>query len=104
MSILTATEAMQALNYSDVAQMPEKVTGILVPGVDSYIEKATGRDWGTLTADYTAIDPVAKVVAAALLSQWFIDPATIGTANGLGIISMLGQLEATVLQESQAAV
>jgi hypothetical protein len=104
MAILTATEAAQALNYSDVAQMPEKVTGILVPGIDSYIEKATGRDWGTLTTDYIAIDPVAKTVAAALLSQWFIDPATIGTANGLGIVSMLGQLEAAVLQESQAAV
>jgi len=103
MAILTASEAAQALNYSDVAQMPEKVTGILVPGVDSYIEKATGRDWGTLTTTYTTIDPVAKVVAAALLSQWFTDPATIGTANGLGIIGMLGQLEATVLQESQAA-
>lgn len=103
MSILTDTEAMEALNYTSVDDMPAKVIGILVPAVDAYITNATGKDWGTLTTTYTAVDPLAKLAAAILLGRWFEDVTQIGQANDLGVLSMLGQLEAKYLIEQQAS-
>ena len=102
MSILTPTEAMDALNYTDLSQMPNKVIGLLSPGVDAYIMTATGKDWGTLTAAYTAVDPLAKLAASLLLQRWYEDEAQIGQAKDLGVLSMLSQLHAKYLAEVQA--
>lgn len=98
MSILTSIEAMEALNYTDLSQMPAKVIGLLSPGVDAYIMAATGMDWGTLTPTYTVIDPLARLAAALLLQRWYEDEAQIGQANDLGVLSMLNQLHAKYLQ------
>jgi hypothetical protein len=100
MSILTPTQAMEALNYTDPDQMPGKVLTILSPGVDSYIMTATGFDWGTTTETYTAVDPLAILTASLLLQRWFEDSSQIGQANDLGVLSMISQLHAKYLQMS----
>jgi hypothetical protein len=101
--ILTTEEAMQALNYTTVDEMPGKVSTILLPAVDNFIENATGKDWGTLTEKYTSIDPVAKIIAGVLLVRWFDDPGLIGQVSDVNILSLLGQLAAKATQEKQAA-
>jgi hypothetical protein len=99
MSILTAAQACQALNYNSVDDMPERVTEILLPGIDSVLRDATGKDWGALTETYTTIDPKAVLAASALLVSWFADPAMIGQISD-GAIGLVGQLRAKHLQES----
>ena len=89
---------MEALNYTDVSQMPGKVLSILSPGVDAYILAATGFDWGTITATYAAIDPLAVLTASLLLQRWYEDDAQIGQANDLGVLSMITQLHAKAIQ------
>lgn len=101
MPILTPTQAMEALNYTDQAQMPGKVLDILSPGVDAYLLTATGFDWGTLTDTYSAVDPLAVLTASLLLQRWFEDASQIGQANDLGVLSMISQLHAKYLQMQQ---
>jgi hypothetical protein len=102
MSILSTQEAVDALDYTSVAELPGKVTSILLPAIDEFIKSATGKDWGTLTATYTEIDPTAKILAGVLLVRWFDDPGQINQANDSGVLSMVGQLEAKALVEQQA--
>jgi hypothetical protein len=102
MPILTDQEACDALHYTDIDQMPAKVKSILLPGIDCFIKDATGKDWGTLTDTYTAIDPTAKTAAMLLLMRWFEDSQEIGKA-GIGVIGLLSQLQAKYSQESQAS-
>jgi len=101
MPILTEQEACEALNYTEIAEMPPKVLSILLPGVEEFLTSSTGKDWGTLTDSYTAIDPVAKMAAGILLVRWFEDNNEVGTASGIGVIGLIGQLEAKHLQELQ---
>lgn len=98
MPILTTEQARQALNFSSAADMPERVTTILLPGIDLVIKDATGKDWGTLTDTYTAVDPTAILAASALLVAWFEDPGMIGQISD-GAIGLIGQLKAKYLQE-----
>ena len=94
---------MQALNFTEIDQMPDKVLTIFLPAVDAYIINATGKDWGTLTDTYTTIDPLSKLTAGILLARWFEDASQVGQVNDLGVLSMIGQLQAKSLKESQAA-
>ena len=103
MAILTNQEAAELLNYDDVDQTPPKVTSIFLPGIDSFLRDATGKDWGALTATYAAIDPTAKMAAGILLVRWFEDSSEMSKASGIGITGLIGQLKAKYLQEKQAA-
>jgi hypothetical protein len=101
-AVLTVQEAAELLVYESIADMPKKVATILLPAVAGFIQEATGKDWGALTDTYTKIDPLAKLVAGVLLVRWFEDPGMIGKTNDIGVLSMIAQLEAKVLQEKQA--
>lgn len=100
--ILTAQEAASALDYTTADELPAKVQSIILPAVDNYLKDATGKDWGTLTETYTAIDPTAKMIAGVLLVRWFENPALIGKTNDDGVIAMIGQLAAKATQERRA--
>jgi hypothetical protein len=91
-NILTEIEAKDLLGYDDSQDMPLRVTTILLPAIDSFIERATGKDW----ANDTPIDPVAKQAASVLLARWFDDPAMIGKNNDVGVVSLIAQLSAMV--------
>lgn len=56
----------------------------LLPMVDEYIKRATGRDW---SAD-TTINKVAKLAAGALLTAWYDNPGSVGS----GVPSATGAL------------
>lgn len=103
MLILTAQQACDALNFSSPEEMPEKVTTIFLPAIDSFIQNATGKNWGDLTETYTAIDPVAIMAASVLLVQWIEDPGMIGKTGDPGVLGMIGQLKARVIQENQSS-
>jgi hypothetical protein len=69
----------------------------LLPQVDAYIKRATGRDW---TVDST-IHPLAKSAAEMLLVKWYENPAMYGngvTSLDHGLTAVLGQLETIALQ------
>lgn len=88
-NILTAAEAASALRCDETDQYMLD----LLPGVDSFIRNATGRDW---TQD-NPIHPVAKSAARMLIVQWHEDPGmqASGVANlNFGLRSTLVQLEA----------
>lgn len=94
MSILTNSEAMALLRLDGLITDHPQVT-VLLPAIDEYIHRGTGRDW---SAD-TTVDPVAKSVASMLLNQWHDNPAMIGKIDELryGITNLLSQLEAKAL-------
>lgn len=102
LAILTNLEVMQALNYTALEDMPDKVINLIWPAAEMYLTQATGKDWGTLTTTYTVINPVAKLTAGLLISGWFENPASIGRVTDLGVISMITQLEAVNLKEKAA--
>ncbi len=91
-TILTPSEAANALRTTvdDPAMLD------LLPQVDAYIRRATGRDW---TTD-TEILPEAKSAARLLLVRWHEDPGGMvdGSALSLGLIATLVQLEAIALR------
>lgn len=90
-NILTAQQAANALRVtiSDVRMLD------LLPQVDVFIQRATGRDW---TLDATK-DSVAISAATMLLVQWFENPAMIGAEGVMpfGMTAALTQLEAKAL-------
>lgn len=102
--ILTTQDARDILGYDTNEEMPARVTTILLPAIDQHLQDATGKDWGTLTDTYAAVDPTAKMAASVLLTRWFDDPSQTGTNNDVGITSLITQLEAKALQEAQAVV
>lgn len=102
MAILTSQEAADALGYVTTDEMPSKVESIFLPAVDEFLTSATGKDWGTLTTDYTAIDPMAKMAAAVLLIKWFDNPDDFGKGGDF-ITAMITQLKSKYLQETAAA-
>jgi len=91
-NILTAAEGANFLrtDATDAAMLA------LLPLVDSFIQKATGRDW---TAD-TTIHNIAKAAAGMLLVAWYDNPAMIGNEGALafGLNNVLTQLEAEALK------
>ena len=94
-NILTAAEAANFLRTetTDTAMLN------LLPLVDSFIQRATGRDW---TAD-TTINPIAKAAAGMLLVQWYDVPGQSGSQVtdsplAFGLTNVLGQLEAQSLK------
>ena len=99
MPILTSREAAFALNFTEANQMPDKITKLFLPAVDGYLQTATGKDWGTVTATYVIIDPLAKMVASVILSRWYEDPTQLGTVSGDGLLGLIAQLHAKCLQE-----
>lgn len=91
--ILTLTEAAAVLrvetNNTDMLA--------LLPVVDEYIKRATGRDWA---AD-AEIDNGAKAAARMLLVQWFENPAMLSSGIAsleFGLNAVLTQLEVKALQ------
>lgn len=95
-NILTAAEAANAIRVdstdADLVQ--------LLPLVDQFIKRATGRDW---TQDAT-INDTAKAAARMLIVQWYDNPAMIAQAGegtmplGFGLQNVLTQLEAEALR------
>lgn len=92
--ILTEAEAKDMMGFDQETTYPQ--LAIVLPGIDSYIKKATGFDWGTLTETYTKIDPVAKMAASILLSQWYFNPIEMGKEN-YAVIGFVAQLQAETL-------
>jgi hypothetical protein len=91
-NILTAAEAANYLR----TETTDATMLMLLPAVDGFIQRATGRDW---TAD-TTINPVAKAAAGMLLVQWHENPAQMGSEDALsfGLTNVLAQLEAEALK------
>jgi len=91
-NILTAQQAANALRTTtgDLRMLD------LLPQVDKFIERATGRDW---TQDSTK-DQSAITAATILLVMYFENPGMVG-ADGVmpfGLIDALIQLEAQALK------
>lgn len=90
-NILTAGEAANVLRCDD----DDALMLQLLPLVDAYVERATGRDW---TAD-NPINPLAKSAAQMLITMWHENPAMMGSEGALafGMMGMLTQLEAQAI-------
>ncbi len=90
--LLTDAEAANYLrtDATDAAMLQ------LLPLVDQFIERATGRDW---TQDLT-IHPTAKAAAGMLLTAWYDNPSQMGadTPLAFGLQAALSQLEAEALK------
>lgn len=94
-NLLTPSEAAQFVRTDP----GDTVVTMLLPLVDGYIQRATGRDW---TQDAT-INAVAKAAAGMLLVGWYDNPGQIGNDGSLpfGLMSALAQLEAEALKYRQ---
>ena len=90
MAILTAQEAAEVLDYESVEDMPGKVMSIFVPAIDSFLEVATGKNWG----EDEEIAPLAKVTASVLLVRWFADPGQVGKVSDRSLVILINQLKA----------
>lgn len=91
-NILTTAEAANFVR-TDIS---DAVMLMLLPQVDEFIRRATGRDW---TADGT-ISSIAKAAAGMLLVQWYDNPGQMGPElpMSFGLINTLSQLEAEALK------
>ena len=91
-NILTASEAATVLRCDSTdADMLA-----LLPQVDAYIKKATGRDW---SAD-TTVEATAKSAARILITMWHENPGMMSgdaPSLGAGLQACLVQLEAMAL-------
>ncbi len=89
-NILTAAEAANFIR----TDASDAVMLMLLPLVDKFIQRATGRDW---TAD-SPINDIAKATAGMLLVCWYDNPAqATNEAVPFGLQSVLAQLEAEAL-------
>lgn len=93
MSILTADEAAAVLRCAS----DDPKLAVLLPQVDAYIKRATGRDW----ALDEPVHEVAKAAARMMIIRAFEDPgALVLSANAISF-----SLPAVLLQlEAEAAV
>jgi len=91
-NILTAAEAA---NYVRT-DTNDAVMLMLLPMVDEFVQRATGRDW---TADST-INDIAKAAAGMLLVSWYDNPSQAGIEGVMpfGLTNVLSQLEAEALK------
>lgn len=92
MTILTASEAANAIRVDAT----DADLLALLPLVDAFVNRATGRDW---TQDGT-INNLAKNAARMLIVQWYDNPAQVGDGNSLafGLKNTLMQLESEALK------
>lgn len=91
-NILTTAQAANALRTTiDDPRMLD-----LLPQIDKFIERSTGRDW---TQD-TSKHPTAVSAATMLLVQWFENPAMTGDSSLMtfGLTAALTILEAESLK------
>jgi hypothetical protein len=91
-NILTAQQAANALRTTTTdARMLD-----LLPQVDAFVKRATGRDWA---ADAT-MNSIAVSAATMLLVMWYENPGMIGMEGVMpfGLTAALGQLEAEALK------
>ena len=96
-NILTQQEAFDILRLDGDASLYPQLN-IILPAIDDYIKTGTGKDW----SQDLEIDPTAKIIANVLLVRWFEDPGMIGKVSDEGIISLVSQLHAKALMESDA--
>ena len=91
-NILTADQAANFIRSVNT----DPVMLQLLPLIDKFVERATGRDW---TQDATK-HPLAIMSAGMLLVQWYDNPSQMGTSLSLpsGVDSTLAQLEAEGLR------
>lgn len=89
MTILTPSEAANWTRSTETDQ----ILLMLLPQVDAYLQRATGRDW---SAD-SNIHPLAKTAAGALLVNWYDNPAMVGSGSS-GMNDVLTQLEVEALK------
>jgi len=91
-NILTAQQAANALRVEvgDLRMLD------LLPQVDRFIERATGRDW---TQDATK-NVIAIAAATMLIVMWFDNPSQLGGEGNLpfGLNAALAQLEVEALR------
>lgn len=94
MTILTAQEAAELLDYESEEDLPGKIISVFLPAINASIEVATGKDWSR----DDDVDPLAKFVAGALLVRWFEDPSLVGEtpAKISGLVLFISQLKAKV--------
>lgn len=92
MTILTPSEAANFVRTTETDQ----VMLMLLPQIDVFAQRATGRDW---SAD-AVINPSAKTAAGMLLVLWYDNPAQVGSDGVLpyGLTNVLSQLEAEALK------
>jgi hypothetical protein len=88
-NILTAAEAANFVR----TDATDPILLMLLPLVDDYILRATGRDW---SAD-NVIHPMAKTAAGMLLALWYDNPQLVGTSSQ-GTANPLLQLEVEALK------
>lgn len=91
-NILTPSEAANYLRTTS----DDPTMLMLLPQVDAFIQRATGRDW---TAD-NPINMIAKAAAGMLLVQWYDMPGMVGSDSvmSFGLTATLTQLEAEALK------
>lgn len=91
-NILTPNEAANYLR----TQADDPTMLLLLPSIDQFVQRATGRDW---TKDIV-IHPLAKAAAGMLLVQWYDMPAMVGNEPVMhfGLNAVLSQLEAEALK------
>lgn len=90
MTILTAEEAADLLDYENPEDMPGKVMSVFIPAVDGFLEVSTGKKW----SEDETVDPLAKMVAGILLVRWFEDPGQVGKVSDTSLVIFIGQLAA----------
>lgn len=93
-NLLTAQEAANFIR----CDVTDPIMLMLLPLVDKFVERATGRNW---TED-TTIHPIAKLVAGMLTVMFYDNPSQIDASRAtvlpLGAIAAFGQLEAEALR------
>ena len=91
-NVLTETEAAIVLRCAE--DDPNLLD--LLPQVDSYLERATGRNW----ALDSPVHALAKSGARMLLVRWHEDPGGLaaGSSLSLGLSAVLVQLESLALR------
>lgn len=93
----TILSKQQALNVLRCEENDPRVMDLL-PQVDGFIARATGRNWA---AD-TVKSPLAVSAATMLLVSWYDNPSMLGGAQDMplhfGLTHVLAQLEAEALK------
>lgn len=95
---MTILSLQQAINVLRCEETDPRVKDLL-PQVDAFLKKATGRDW----AQDTVKNPLAVSAATMLLVTWFDIPGQMGSQStdsplAFGLTNMLSQLEAEALK------
>lgn len=95
---MTILSLQQAINVLRCEETDPRVKDLL-PQVDAFLKRATGRDW----AQDTVKNPLAVSAATMLMVMWFDIPGQMGSQItdsplAFGLTNMLSQLEAEALK------